>query len=80
LALISLTHVTPSSAAVFKLWFYGTLLRSKTIKPRLKNCPVREAHDAATTCYVKVLALALTGKKKNRQLNFKLSEPSKQKP
>jgi hypothetical protein len=52
LALISLTHVTPSSAAVFKLWFYVILLRSKTIKLRLKNCPVREAHDAATTCYM----------------------------
>src|SRR5690606_31071208 len=35
--------ITPSSAAVFKLWFYGIFLRSKTIKPRLKNCPAREA-------------------------------------
>lgn len=26
-----------------KLWFYGTLLRSKTIKLQLKNCPAREA-------------------------------------
>jgi hypothetical protein len=45
-----LAHITPSSAAVFKLWFYGTLLRSKTIKPRLKNCPRSAATDAATTC------------------------------
>lgn len=43
--------ITPSSAAVFRLWFYGILLRSKTIKQRLKNYPVRAAHDAATTCY-----------------------------
>ena len=34
-------NLTPSSAAVFKLWFYGILLRSKTIKPRLKNCPTQ---------------------------------------
>jgi len=34
------------------LWFYGILLRSKTIKPRLKNCPAREACGAATICYV----------------------------
>jgi hypothetical protein len=47
---VVLTFITPSSAAVFKLWFYGILLRSKTIKPRLKNCPVRGAHDAGTTC------------------------------
>jgi len=42
--------ITPSSAAVFKLWFYGIFLRSKTIKPRLKNCPRSVATDAATTC------------------------------
>ena len=35
--------ITPSSAAVFKLWFYGILLRSKTIKLRLKNCPVQRS-------------------------------------
>jgi hypothetical protein len=38
-----LQGLTPSSAAVFKLWFYGILLRSKTIKPRLKNCPVQRS-------------------------------------
>ena len=38
-----LAHITPSSAAVFKLWFCGILLRSKTIKPRLKNCPVQRS-------------------------------------
>jgi hypothetical protein len=32
---------------------------------------------AATTCYVKVLALALGGKKKSRELNFKISEENK---
>ena len=48
----SLSILTPSSAAVFKLWFYGILLRSKTIKPRLKNCPAHEVCEAATTCYV----------------------------
>jgi hypothetical protein len=36
-----LPHVTPSSAAVFKLWICGILLRSKTTKPRLKNCPMQ---------------------------------------
>jgi hypothetical protein len=38
---LSVAILTPSSAAVFKLWFYGILLRSKTIKPRLKNCPAQ---------------------------------------
>ena len=33
--------ITPSSAAVFKMWFYGILLRSKTIQLRLKNCPTQ---------------------------------------
>ncbi|WP_151033194.1 hypothetical protein [Cellvibrio sp. KY-GH-1] len=31
------------AAAVCKLSFYGLLLRSKTIKPQSKNCPVYEA-------------------------------------
>jgi hypothetical protein len=48
---VILTFITPSSAAVFKLWFYGILLRSKTIKLRLKNCPRSAATGAATTCY-----------------------------
>jgi hypothetical protein len=47
---VILTFITPSSAAVFKLWFCGILLRSKTIKPRLKNCPAHEVRDAGTTC------------------------------
>ena len=42
--------ITLSSAAGFKLGFYGILLRSKTIKLRLKNCPRSVATDAATTC------------------------------
>jgi len=56
-----LYHVTPSSAAVFKLWFYGTLLRSKTIKPRLKNCPV-QARSAGTVLQRLVMQLLLAKK------------------
>ena len=37
--LIFTFSLTLSSAAVFKLRFYGILLRSKTIKAQLKNCP-----------------------------------------
>jgi len=40
---IFLPHVTPSSAAVFKLRFCGILLRSKTTKLQLKNCPVQRS-------------------------------------
>jgi len=47
----SLSILTASSAADFKLWFCGILLRSKTTKPRLKNCPRSAATGAATTCY-----------------------------
>jgi hypothetical protein len=75
------SFLTPSSAAVFKLWFYGTLLRSKTIKLRLKNCPAHEVRGAATTCYV----IFLLAKKLERKwkiplaLKPKLSEAKKYK-
>ncbi len=38
-----LRPITPSSAAVCKLWFCGILLRSKTTKLRLTNCPASVA-------------------------------------
>ncbi len=37
------THITLSSAAGFKLYFCGILLRSKTTKMRLKTCPVERS-------------------------------------
>jgi hypothetical protein len=41
--------LTPSSAAVFMLWFYGIFLSGKTIKQGLKNCPLQR-NGAAMAC------------------------------
>jgi hypothetical protein len=62
--LFTFAPITPSSAAVFKLWFYGTLLRSKTIKPRLKNCPA-QARSAGAVLQRLVIAFFLRTKYKS---------------
>jgi hypothetical protein len=38
-----MSQLTLSSAAAFKLYFCGILLRSKTTKPQLKSCPVERS-------------------------------------
>jgi hypothetical protein len=42
-AFFLLRNLTLSSAAGFKLYFCGILLRSKTTKMRLKTCPVERS-------------------------------------
>ncbi len=49
----NLSPITPSSAAVCKLVFCGSLLRSKTTKKRLTNCRAHEVCGAAAPCYGK---------------------------